>query len=459
MTSTTAQNTPEPSEDGAQLLELVRAALTHYVVLPNPESEIGVVLWIAATHAVPAWAHAARLVIRAPEKRCGKSRLLDLVEAMCHKPLMTANASPSAVYRSIGLLPSDPPTVLLDEADTVFGPRAAGDNEDLRGLLNAGHQRGRPAIRFDAATRRVERIDTFAMAALAGIGAMPDTIEDRALVIKMRRRAPGETVAPYRSRRDGPALDQLRARLHEWVRRHKLQLELATPPMPIEDRAADTWEPLVAIADLAGATWPTMARHAALMLTEAREASETQTTQARLLADCRTAFADADALPTVELLRRLKDDPEGPWATYGHTGLSPVRLGNLLREFDIGPETIRFPTGQAKGYHRETFRDAWERYCPTDSPTIGATRPYQPYQAYPDGVSPSHTEFPPGSATAFEPYQSRTTRNGPVPPVPEPYQPENGRDKAEHLPGTGGTAHTDHPWTPPMSDDHKEEER
>lgn len=122
---------------GAELLDAVRAALTKYVVLPSPQAADAVTLWIAATHAQPAWAHAPRLVIRGPEKRCGKSRLLDIVEATCHRPLITVNASPAAVYRSIT---DDPPTMLVDEADTIFGPKS-DSNEGLCGLLNAGHQR------------------------------------------------------------------------------------------------------------------------------------------------------------------------------------------------------------------------------------------------------------------------------------------------------------------------------
>src|SRR6266542_3383775 len=210
--TTPNQTTPERI-DGAELLDDVAATISRYVILPSTSALVAVVLWIAATHAVQAWNCAPRLVIRAPEKRCGKSRLLDMVEGICHRPLMTTNASPSAVYRSIGMRPSDPPTLLIDEADTIFGPKA-GDNEDLRGLLNAGHQRGRPTLRYDAGTRSVEKIETFAMAALAGIGTMPDTIEDRAAVIRMRRRAAGETVQPYRVRRDAPVLDELRQRLH-----------------------------------------------------------------------------------------------------------------------------------------------------------------------------------------------------------------------------------------------------
>lgn len=351
--------------DGAELLDQVRAAIARYVVLPTTEDLDAVTLWIAATHGQPFWACAPRKVIRAPEKRCGKSRLLDLVEALCHRPLITVNASPAAVYRS--LAESDPPTLLIDEADTIFGPKAGDANEELRGLLNAGHQRNRPALRYNAATQCVERIPTFAMAALAGIGAMPDTIEDRAVVIRMRRRGPGEQVAAYRHRRDAPPLRALRDRLHAWVRAHGKTLEAATPPMPLEDRAADTWEPLIAVADLAGGDWPARARAAALALTQAKEATTDQPLSVRLLEDCRTAFADdADALPTEELLDRLKDDPEAPWATWAGRadGLTAMKLGALLKDFDIRSTRWRADGEPVRGYTRADFLDAWQRYCP-----------------------------------------------------------------------------------------------
>lgn len=373
--------TPHQPTESAAILDRLHALLTRYVIFPSSEAADAVTLWIAATHAQPAWAHAPRLVIRAPEKRCGKSRLLDTVEGICHNPLITVNASPAAVYRAIG---SDlPPTLLVDEADTIFGARAEG-NEDLRGLLNAGHQRNRPAIRWDNNTHRLEKIPTFAMAALAGIGAMPDTIEDRAVVIRMRRRAPGETVAPYRHRRDRPALHAIAVELADWIGAHLPELEAAEPVMPLEDRAADTWEPLIAVADLAGGDWPDRGRHAAEVLTAERDGNTVSSDRIRLLADCRTAFGPYDAIPTGVLLDRLKADPEAPWGEYGGTGLTAMKLGVLLREYDIRSDTIRFapPTGQAKGYRRDHFTDAWRRYCPDPDP-ITAPEPYQPYQPYP----------------------------------------------------------------------------
>lgn len=353
--------TPE-TIDGADLLDRVEAAVLRYVYLPSPAALVAVVLWIAATHAQPAWAHAPRLVIRGPEKRCGKSRLLDVVEAQCWAPFITVNSSPAAVYRSVT---DDPPTLLVDEADTIFGPKADA-NEDLRGLFNAGHQRNRPAKRYDAAADQVQSIPTFAMAALAGIGVMPDTIEDRAVIVRMRRRGPGETVAPFRHRRDRPVLRALAAELNAWLRANLTVLEAAEPVMPVEDRAADTWEPLFAVADLAGGHWPARAHDAVLALqAEVDEAAAEQASdRVRLLMDVHRAFGDATAMPTALLLRRLCEDPEAPWGEYGTSGLTARKLGVLLAGYGVRSATIRFTEGQAKGYQRADFLDPWSRYTP-----------------------------------------------------------------------------------------------
>jgi hypothetical protein len=409
--STAPHAEPPTRVDGAAVLDDVHTAVLRYVVLPSPAAAAAVVLWIAATHAQPAWAHAPRLVIRAPEKRCGKSRLLDVVEALCWAPFITVNSSPAAVYRSIT---TDPPTLLVDEADTIFGPKADG-NEDLRGLLNAGHQRNRPAKRYDAASNRVESIPTFAMAALAGIGAMPDTIEDRAVVIRMRRRADGESVAPYRHRRDRPRLRELATRLHAWLRADLAVLEQAVPDMPVEDRAADTWEPMIAVADHAGGTWPDRARAAVLELAAEYADAAATSDRIRVLVDCHAAFGDETAIPTTVLLQRLKADPEAPWADYGpgHGGLTAMKLGVLLRDYDVRSETIRFPgVGQAKGYQRAAFLDAWRRYTPTI--LRGEAVPAVPGSS--SQVSPG-TACDPGTAQAVPPEALGTPQAVPHPPA------------------------------------------
>ncbi|WP_239335081.1 DUF3631 domain-containing protein [Frankia sp. CiP3] len=383
---------PDARVDGAAILDRLHTALTRYVVLPTPEATDAVALWIAASHAQPAWAHAPRLVIRAPEKRCGKSRLLDVVEATCHSPLITVNASTAAVYRSID---EDPPTLLVDEADTIFGAARSGDaKEDLRGLLNAGHQRNRPAIRWDAANRSREVLPTFAMAALAGIGTMPDTIEDRSVIIRMRRRINGETVAPYRHRRDRPHLRTLAEELDGWLRPTLEILELAEPVMPVDDRAADTWEPLIAIADHAGRDWPERARHALITMIAEATADETPSLKVQLLIDVRSAFGSSTtALFTKQLLALLNADPEAPWADMGAGGLSARRLADLLHEHGIRSRNVRVPGEQGKGYERADFLDAWRRYCPPidDPPTGPEDDPALPVGRIETSRRPAHT--------------------------------------------------------------------
>lgn len=344
---------------GAEVLAELHAALTRYVVLPSPEAADAIVLWIAATHAAPAWNCAPRLAIGSPVKKCGKSRLLDIIEATCHDPLLTVNISPAALVRSIS---EDPPTLLLDEADTVFGPKSADNHEDLRGILNAGHSRNRPYIRWDMPARKPENCPTFAMAALAGIGALPDTIADRSVVVAMRRRAPGEVVARYRERRDGAPLKALGQRLGSWIRIHMDPLSAAEPDMPVEDRAADTWEPLIAVADLAGGDWPARARKAAIVLTAE---DETDTTLgARLLADLRDVFGDADAMHGDMILNALHKIEEAPWGDYFGRPMNARDVAKLLKPYKVTSVDVKLDGVNKKGYRRAHLHESWRCYLP-----------------------------------------------------------------------------------------------
>ena len=364
---------PVPDADesgGAVLLNELRAALTRYVVLPSPEAVDAVVLWIAATHGMAAWHCAPRLDITSPVKRCGKSRLLDVIEATCYEPLITANISPAALVRSLG---DDPPTLLLDEADTVFGPKAADNHEDLRGIINAGHSRLRPYIRWDATARKAEHCPTFAMVALAGIGALPDTITDRAVVVPMRRRAPGETVAKFRERRDRAPLRDLGNRIGRWVAAHAAELEESEPPMPVEDRAADTWEPLFSIAELAGAEWPRRVAAAALKLT-AEDDTDT-TLGARLLADLRDVFEGQDAMHGETILTALHKISEAPWGDYFGRPMNARDMARLLKPYGVSSVDVKVDGVNKKGYRREHLHDPWTRYLasPQDPSATCAT--------------------------------------------------------------------------------------
>ncbi|MFJ2674724.1 DUF3631 domain-containing protein [Streptomyces sp. NPDC087525] len=347
------------------MLDELRAAIGKYVVLPSEEALTAVTLWVAATHIQTALQHAPRLAVVSPTKGCGKSRVLDVLHETVHKPMMTVNTSPAVIFRVIG---KNPPTLLVDEADTIFGPKA-GDKEDLRGLLNAGHQRNRPAWRISGPEHKPTPYPTFAMAALAGIGDLPDTIMDRAVVLRMQKRKPGEKVAQFRSRFSVPELNALRDRLAAWLGPLRATAARMVPAMPVEDRAADTWEPLVIIADLAGGHWPARARAACVAMTRHEAVQDEQTSlKTRLLRDIHRIFqahGNPEALSSQTLVADLIQDADAPWAEHGTKGFNAYHLSNMLRDFGISPANYRFNQGrQAKAYARNRFLDAWARHCP-----------------------------------------------------------------------------------------------
>ncbi|MGE7434177.1 DUF3631 domain-containing protein [Kitasatospora sp. NPDC001175] len=359
-----------PVTEGAELLAELKALIARFVVLPSEEALDATTLWVAASHLQSAWQHAPRLAVVGPAKRCGKSRLLDVLSETVHRAVLTVNSTPAAVFRFIS---EEPPTLLVDEADTIFGsPKMAEKNEEMRGLLNAGHQRDRYVLRVVGNDHTPRKFHTFAMAAIAGIGDLPDTIMDRSIVIRMRRRAEGERVSPYRTRRDRPAFHEIRDKLAQWTKPLVDQALRLEPEMPVEDRAADTWEPLVIVADLAGGPWPRLARQAcARMVASEVQTEEDNPSGARILADIRRIFfarGDVDSLSTDDLLFALNGDPEAPWAEWGRGGLTPRGLGTMLREFSISSGNVRVGEIQRKGYMRNKFADAWRRYCPAVHP-------------------------------------------------------------------------------------------
>jgi hypothetical protein len=360
-------NTTDPPPDGAGLLGRLREALVTYVVFPSDEATDAVVLWIAATHAQECWEHATRLVVKSPEKRCGKSRLLEIIRETVRRPVTSVNISAAALVRSITT--NDPPTLLVDEADRLYGSKVKSElNEDLTGILNSGFARDWPYIRYNAAKGIPESFPTYCMAAMASKKVdLPDTIEDRAVMIVMRRRKSGEYVAQYR-RRNAPPLRELRDQLHDWVAENRDTLAKSEPDLPVEDRAADVWEPLVSIADAAGAEWGKRARDACHALSEEAGANDSESSlNLKLLRDMRSIF-DTDGAPalwTETVIARLVALPESPWHNLHGRFVDARDIANLIKGYGVHPKDVRQGGGaNRKGYHRDQLHDAWERYLP-----------------------------------------------------------------------------------------------
>ena len=368
--------TQEP--EGARLLVDVEAFLSRFVAFPSEHARVATALWAAHAHAVHRSESTPRLAFLSPEPGSGKSRALEVLELLVPRPLHAVNATPAALFRAVSDEKGSP-TILFDEIDTIFGPKAK-DNEDVRGMLNAGHRRGATALRCVVRGRNVEveEFPSFCAVALAGLGDMPDTIMTRSIVVRMRRRAPGERVEPFRHRVHAWDGEQIAQRLADWTERVGQDLEDAWPTMPegVQDRAADVWEPLLALADAAGGDWPERARVAAVSLvTQAQD--RPATLGIRLLEDCWTCFHTPsedpsitlnyvvpDVLPTATLVDLLLRLDEAPWADMRNKQLDARTLARMLGKYDVKPKVVRVGDGTVRGYERAAFVDAWERYLP-----------------------------------------------------------------------------------------------
>ncbi len=365
--------------DGAQLLDELYNQYVKFVVFPGRHEPVAVTLWTAATHAISVWHHATRLTVDSPQKRCGKTRLLDIITETAHSPLPTSNASTAAIFRVIAQHGDSPPTIILDEADALFRTKTkAEQNEDLRALFNNGFARGKPTWRCVGPKQEPTQFSNFAMAALAGIGKLPDTITDRAISIALQRRSPTEEVAKFRQRRDCPNLNSIRNQLAEWVQANITELEKAQPVMPVDDREADAWEPLFAIAELAGGEWPARAKLACLALCESA-ADDDSDNDTLLLHDIRNIFADVQMptgwagtpfLASQTLVNELRDIEESPWKDKE---LNTSKLAAALKPYGVRPGHNAAKT--QRGYMLESFRDAFRRYLrpePSSRPTSAA---------------------------------------------------------------------------------------
>ncbi|MFL5236329.1 MAG: DUF3631 domain-containing protein, partial [Rhizomicrobium sp.] len=270
------------------------------------------------------------------------------------RAVSTVNVSPAYLFRKVGS-EDGPPTVLFDEIDTVFGPKAK-DNEEIRGWLNAGHRRGAMAGRCVMRGKIVEteELPAYCAVALAGLGWLPDTILTRSVIVRMRRGHAGETVEPFRHRIHSREATAVRMAIEAWAGGQPTEIA-HWPEMPasVEDRDADVWEPLIAVADLVGGEWPNRAREAAVALVADSKESE-PSLGIRLLADIKGIFIpdgapDVEAMASKMLLQRLHEIAESPWHDLKGKPLDERRLSGFLKQYGVKSKTVRIGDSTPKG--------------------------------------------------------------------------------------------------------------
>jgi hypothetical protein len=350
----------------------VEGFLTRYVAFPSEHEQVAIALWVAHAHLVDEFETSPILAITSAEMRSGKTRVLDCLELVVPNPLRMVTPSEAVVYTALAQRPR--PTLLLDEADAVFSKAMTERYEGVRAILNAGNRKGTPVLRVawvgKPRHREVEYLDVYGAKVIAGIGKLPTTVADRAVVIRMKRRAPHEQVARFRQRQ---------------AQSEAGGIHFPAPVVPdvpgagvnvpgqLNDRAQDAWEPLVAVAEAAGEDWAARARQAAIVLS-GQEHDELSIGM-RLLADIRTAFVgrSSDYLPTASLLDLLRKMEDAPWNDWYGKPLSATGLAKLLEPYRVRPLQRRILGQPQRGYWRSEFEDAWARYTVTPAPGTSGT--------------------------------------------------------------------------------------
>ena len=352
---------PEPwpeTVNGAGLLDDLSTFYSRYVVLPEGAADM-LAVWTLHTYTQAAAQITPRLGIESPQKRCGKTTLLALIGAVVARPLPASNITPAALFRAIEQWR---PTMLIDEADT-FLP----DNDELRGVLNAGHTRSQAyVIRTVGDEHEPRAFGVWAPVAIALIGKLPSTLADRALVIKMRRKLASEPVERLRLDRlkDTEALQR---RCVRWAHDALADLYTRDPVMPegLNDRAADNWRPLCAIAEVASGQWSHRLTKAIKALTPPEHDDEAAGVM--LLEDCGTCSLRGPQRSC--LLRRfwrLCISSRNVRGRSGDVTKSRSRPGKWRGSSPVGikSQTIRIGADVSKGYEQDDFLDAWSRYLP-----------------------------------------------------------------------------------------------
>ncbi len=406
---------PEPV-DGHLLLDQLTQTISSFVVLPKWAAET-LALWILHTYCFQLRDVTTYIGIESPEHRCGKTTLLTVLSELAHRAVVASNVSSPAFFRVIEKLQ---PTLLIDEADTFLQ-----GNDELRGILNSGYHKKSsfvlravnepapaPSANPNPASQAVglARYSVWCPKAISRIGRLPPTLADRCILIRMHRKTRSEKCERLRNINAA----NLQRQCARFVVDHSAAIAAARPQIPHElnDRAADIWEPLLVLADLAGDRWPALASQAAVTLAAT---SHDSNPIGSLLLDIYLQFLSrcVDRLFSYELVQALNGCSDRPWleARRGRP-ITDLWLSQQLRPYGIRPRNLRLNGTQAKGYLLEEMMDVFRRYIPKSEARAFIDEAADP--APPSPAPPTPPDSPPPPPPA-EPAQSNSSPGSPTP--------------------------------------------
>jgi hypothetical protein len=361
---------------GDHVAMALAAAVKTYSVMSD-EAADAIAIWVLHSWTVNRFSISPRLAIVSPTKGCGKTTILNILSKVTRRPKTSGSVTPAALFRAIEIIQ---PTFLLDENEKYM--EAGGD---LHALLNEGHRKGATVLRVLGDKQELREFSVFGAVALARNGRLPDDLEQRSIVIEMRRRRPDQTLETLRDDRC-ESLNALARMCVRWA--DDVDLTDIDPNMAgLINRDSDNWRPLFAIAEAIGEDWPDRIRQAAAALV----LRESESTGPMLLGDIRAAFDEkgSDRLASADLCEALATMEGRPWAEWragrgaAPKPITPNQLAKVLRPFGISPVNLRIGVRVPKGYGRDQFEESWSRYLAQEGLKTDS-EPLQRYNA--DGI-------------------------------------------------------------------------
>lgn len=350
---------PEPWErpvNGDAMMAEIEVVINRHTVMTDDE-QLALALWIVSAHGHDLGRHSPFLAFQSPTLRCGKSTTLMVTATMTPKPMAMAHVTGPSLYR---LIHQYSPTVLIDELDQVIHR-----NKDLRAVLNTAHNK-QTAFIPRVVKNQVVRFGVFSPKVMACIGKLPDTLQDRSIIINLRRKRADEVVEPLPAEPMAAYGDTTR-RIARWVADHRPQIAKRRPAIPagLNDRAGDNWRLMLAIAEVLGPRWAKAARSAAVELSRAADVESVDPAE-QLIRDIERVFKAAHGakqLPVDMLHAALVDLDGSMWAEFDRgQPLTKARLGRMLIPFGVRSIVARVGGKVARVYQREAFADAFSRY-------------------------------------------------------------------------------------------------
>ena len=351
--------------DAGGVLSGLADAFRRYAVLP-PHAAEALALWCAFTWFCEASHIAPLLVLRSPEKGCGKSTVLGIIARLVYRPLPVSGITAAVLFR---IADRHHPTILIDEGDIFLNSK----DQEIHGIINSGHSRHAPHfLRCAGDDHEIQAFNVFGPKAIAFIGRTRDTLHDRAVEVELKRKLLHEKVARLRHG-DGRELEELARKLARLAVDHLDDFAemKANVPESLPDRQADNWEPLLTIAMLAGEEWLEKATEAAVALTRSKEQSAPMSTGVELLRDCHEVIKTRGwrRFKAEDLVEALLDHPEADWSTHNRgKPITRKQVVKFLGDFGIITTTVRGDNAfrgreTFRGYKIEQFEDAFSRYC------------------------------------------------------------------------------------------------